>query len=291
MKCADCKAVNQEVETFKHHNPTNQIIHKVLQRKARELRKMKDLNHFCEFHMQGGLAKYTSEESQKFKFGIAKRQATRMNESGASLREIVTSLTSKILLVMLISGTLFAQTVNPPSPRIVGHSFVAMAPWQSIGIPLSWVKGFNGATCAYLSPILPALVPLHTPVVALVEGTNEIERGIPASVTVSCIGQQLAWLQLNRPGIKIVLANVAPFSLGNCYGDYRSAIAAYNSAYQSLAASYGIRLVDISTAITMPNGWALEPYISGACLIHPGQPGIPNLGWYFFMGQIVTAMN
>jgi hypothetical protein len=195
-----------------------------------------------------------------------------------------------ILVLLLCAAPLMAQS-PPPSPRIVGHSFVAMAPWQSIGIPLSWVRGFNGATCAYLSPLIPTLVPLGTPVVALIEGTNEIEQGVPASVTAACIGQQLVWLQLNRPGIKIVLATVAPFSMGNCYGDYRSAIKSYNSAYQSLSASYGIRLVDISSAITMPNGWALESFMDGACLIHPGQPGIPNAGWTFFMGQVITAMN
>ena len=94
MKCADCKAVNQEVEAFKHSNPTTKLTHDILRRKARELRRMKDARHFCEFHMSGGLANDTSFRAREFKKDMARRQAKQMNESGASVLEIVTSLTS-----------------------------------------------------------------------------------------------------------------------------------------------------------------------------------------------------
>jgi hypothetical protein len=199
---------------------------------------------------------------------------------------------STIAFCILALGFAGAQSVNPPNPVIIGHSFVRMAPWSSIGIPGSWVKGFDSATCPYISAILPALVPPHTPVVVLVEGTNDVARGVPADATASCLRGQISWLQQYRPGIHVVLASVSPMSLGNCDGDYRELIAAYNLAYGALVAQEGhsVRLADITTAITQPDGWALESFMDGPCLLHPGQPGIPNAGWSFFMGQIVAAM-
>lgn len=203
------------------------------------------------------------------------------------MRKICTTL----LLGVALIGAAHAQNVNPPHPLIIGHSFVAMAPWSSAGIPGNWIRGFDSATCPYISALLPWLVPQHTPAVALVEGTNDVVRGTPASVTAACLGQQIAWLQLNRPGIQVTIATVAPMSLGNCDGDYRIPIAQYSVAYRSLAESYGVSVADISTAITEANGWANEAFMDGDCKIHPGLPGIPNAGWSFFMGQIIAAMN
>lgn len=96
MKCADCKALNQEVEAFKHSNQQTVLTHDLLKQKARELRRQKAVKHFCPTHMEGGLAKDTSEASREFKHGVMKRQAKRLVDGGASILEVVSRLTSDV---------------------------------------------------------------------------------------------------------------------------------------------------------------------------------------------------
>ena len=53
MKCAQCKAINQEAESLRHPNPTTIHTHNLLKRKASDMRKRNDARrHFCATHLQ-----------------------------------------------------------------------------------------------------------------------------------------------------------------------------------------------------------------------------------------------
>ncbi len=184
-----------------------------------------------------------------------------------------------------------AQIINPSQNLVItGHSQVQFAPWPAVGIPLTDIRGHDSYTCAMLKTLLPYDVPAGTNAVALVESTNDVLQGTSPEDGVSCVEDEITWLEANRPGIRIVVANVAPFGEGNCYGDFREQIAEYNALYAGLPGEYGITLADISSVITQPDGWAILSYMDGLCLIHQGQFQQLNDGWTFFMDQIIAAI-
>ncbi len=197
-------------------------------------------------------------------------------------------LMNSALLMIFFVTTLNAQL--PPAARITGNSLVQFAPWPVEGISLTEIRGHNGYTCALLAQMLPFDVPLGTQTTVLVESTNDVRTGVPVEQHMACIEGEIAFLQSYRPGIRIIVVNTPPWNEINCYGDTRTLIAQYNSAYLSLPAQYGVTLVDVWTGAAQSDGWAVPELMSGPCGIHPGAFQIPNPGWYFFMGQIVSAL-
>ena len=189
-----------------------------------------------------------------------------------------------LLLMLVLSIGLSAQT------KITGNSLVQLAPWTSIGIPLTEIRGHNSYTCPMLSILLPYDVPLGTQIAVLVESTNDILTNVPVATHMACITNEIIYLQSHRPNIRLFIVNTPPWNQTNCYGDQRDLISQYNDTYLSLTA-YGVTLVDVWTGAVQVDGWAVPELMSGPCGVHPGQNQTPNAGWTFFMSQIVSAIS
>jgi|ERR1039458_5375924 hypothetical protein len=190
-----------------------------------------------------------------------------------------------LLLMLVLSIGLSSQT------KITGNSLVQLAPWTSIGIPLTEIRGHNSYTCSMLSILLPYDVPLGTQVAVLVESTNDIRTNVPLAAHMACITGEITYLQSHRSGIKLFIVNTPPWNQINCYGDQRDLISQYNNAYLSLPDQYGVTVVDVWTGAVQSDNWAIPELMSGPCGVHPGQNQTPNAGWTFFMSQIVNAMS
>src|SRR5208283_5388527 len=99
------------------------------------------------------------------------------------------------VLVLCALTVLVCLSSGPGPVVVVGHSFVAMAPWQDSGIQNLTVRGFNSEPCSYFQQLLPYLVPVGTQTVVLVEGTNDIEQGVTPQAFAACMLAQVQWIQ------------------------------------------------------------------------------------------------
>jgi hypothetical protein len=196
-------------------------------------------------------------------------------------------------LVLLFAAAIApAQTIGGPI-AITGNSLVEMAPWSASGIvPKPVIRGDNSYTCAMLAQLLPWDVAPGTKTAALVLATDDVLHGVTPQDHMACVIEQINWLLANRPGIKVVVANVPPWNEDNCYGDYRAPIAAYNALYATLPSQYpgSVVLADVWSDVVQEDGWAWPQDMAGPCGIHPGQPGQNNAGWTAFMAQVKQAI-
>lgn len=171
---------------------------------------------------------------------------------------------------------------------VYGNSLVEQAPWDQSGIPNLMIRGFDSYRSADLLQLLPHnVIPVGAASVTIVAATNDVHDGIDDADYIANINSMIIWLQTYRPGTRIIIASCPPFNMNNGYGDYRQTIKNYNDLWQGLQ---GVILVDISTHITQPNGWALDPYMDGPDGIHFGPFGINNDGWAFYMAQVKAAI-
>ena len=182
---------------------------------------------------------------------------------------------------------------------VFGNSEVQFAPWQYSGIPNLTARGHKSLTCAELRPWLPGDVPEGTVKVALVLGTNDVRTGVLPLQHMACVLGMVKWLQQNRPGIEIRLANVPPWGQNppppcSAPAWVPHMVEQYNQLYALipyLPLYRGVKVVDIWSAIVQQDGWAILADMDGPCYIHFDQPQQwPSQGWAFFMGQIAAGL-
>jgi len=209
-----------------------------------------------------------------------------------------------VVFVMVLSLGL-AQAQVPPTKHVTmtGNSIAQMQggfqPYEFPFLPAQNVviRGQYGYTCNMILILLPYLVPANSDVVVLIDSTNDVLRGVAVADHIACISQSITTLWQRNHKIKILLANTPPMGYGNCYGDFRDSIDAYNAAYVQLVNSYktgaiSVSLIDVWTPNVQPDRWAIPAAMTGPCLIHPGPPNQWTGGWLppYFTAAITQAV-
>lgn len=196
---------------------------------------------------------------------------------------------SIILAVILLALPASTQTIKSPKRVMVFGNSISyfQAPFSRQEFPTiqnASIWGVPGATCSYFlrGNILLAMVPAQTDILVLINSTNDVRTGVPVEQHMNCMRRTVELLLARNPSLRLVLVNTPPWGQGNCYGDARGAIDAYNVAYQSEPWPAHVKVADAYTPMVGSDGWADPKWEHGACLIHPDQQFTWSPAWEHF---------
>ena len=205
----------------------------------------------------------------------------------------------RLAVSLLLAASCYAQTIGFKHVAITGNSIAQMQggfqSWEYPLLPKSYVTIFGqySFTCANLLPLIPYLVPVNADVAVLYEAGTDVRRGFTPADHIACMESTVAVLQARNPNLIIVLANMQPWTQGNCYGDSRDLIDAYNAAYASEQWPAGVQVVDVWTPNILQDGsrWADPNDITGTCGVHPGPANVWTWSWAHFTAPVTQAVN
>jgi lysophospholipase L1-like esterase len=159
--------------------------------------------------------------------------------SGAAL---VVAVALVLLLVTRRTGTHRGQ-IDSDSIVMLGDSITEQADWDSLLPDLPIVnRGHSGYTTEQLVPIADSIGEAQPRLVFVLTGTNDIRDGRPPEWTASQLERLLDALDRSSPDTSVVVQTVLPRA------DQPLAVEATNDAVRAVAASRGIRVLDLHEA-------------------------------------------
>jgi hypothetical protein len=123
-------------------------------------------------------------------------------------------------------------------------------------------------TTQMLARLQSDVLAYHPTDVAVMAGTNDVNRGIPRTITLANLGSIIG--QTQASGATVWLLTIPPYEAP--WGKSSdAAVAAYNADLRTLTVASGARLIDSWNKLAMPDGaWS----VALTCdLIHPSGPG------------------
>lgn len=201
------------------------------------------------------------------------------------------------VLLAILSAASFGQVINTHHIAISGNSIAQMqGGFQRYEFPTIppqniTIFGQYSFTCSQLLPLIPYMVPAAADIVILYDATTDVSRGTAPADHIACMEQTIALLKGRNGRVHIILANVPPWTIDNCNGDYRDSIDAYNAAYASEPWPSSVQVIDVWTPNILQDGsrWADPNDINGACGIHPGPANQWTYSWQHFTIPAVQA--
>lgn len=162
-----------------------------------------------------------------------------------------------------------------------GYPYGPEASWLNLaGQVLGWPvvnRGINGETTGeMLARFDRDVVEVKPRAVIIMGGTNDAWAKVPAAEVKDHVRYMVD--KARRAGILPVIALPPPLCPkeadlpGSFLADMAAALETYREAYRSLAASYGLMLLDLYTPLLDPDtGWGREEYFVDAA--HPNRKG------------------
>jgi len=217
----------------------------------------------------------------------------------SSIRSALLALT---LAVACLAGAQTQTPLYPPGVQqqyvaFYGHSFDAqiyqfgLVPQEVPALSSYSVMGWSSWTCQMLlgpgGTNLLLGVPRLATIAVLSAGRNDVQHGVSVADHMRCVGQMVATLTTRNPNIFVMFTNVEPLGSAalQLYGDLRPQIAAYNSAYAQLPATYpNVAVVDTWTPMVDTAGVGLA-YLFDSSGIHPSP-----VGWNIWFGAVRNSL-